>query len=126
MVNQNALEQIQNAIRAHGAWKLKLKIAVRTGETDLTPEQVKSDCNCEFGKWLYGNTIPPKVKDGTPYSVVRKLHGEFHQSASEVLDDVISGRKEKSMERLDGEFSTRSATLVRALTKWKGELNQMQ
>lgn len=124
MTNQNALEQIQNAIRAHGAWKLKLKVAVNSGETDLTPDQVKSDCKCDFGKWLYGDSIPAKVKEGMPYTVVRRLHGEFHQAASEVLEDVIAGRTEKSIERLEGDFSERSATLVRALNKWKGELGQ--
>ena len=40
-------------IGAHGMWKQRLIDAIRTGESQWTPEIVCQDDQCDFGKWLY-------------------------------------------------------------------------
>ncbi|MET1255541.1 CZB domain-containing protein [Aliikangiella maris] len=46
-------DEISKAIAAHGQWKQKLRTAIDTGECESTPERVKQDNNCSFGKWLH-------------------------------------------------------------------------
>lgn len=116
------IKEINDAVGAHGMWKLKLRTAISAGKSDVEPATVRCDDRCGFGRWLYGSTIDNQTRAGKPYQVVRRLHAEFHQTAATVLEDALAGRKQQANERLDGEFRERSEKLVRALTKWKGEL----
>lgn len=122
MDHKRTLDEIQKAIRAHGAWKLRLKTAIGTGSSDASPDAVGCDNLCDFGKWLYDDTMPAVVLDGMPYKVVKRLHAEFHQTAATVLKEALDGNTTKSKELLDGVFTEQSDKLVRALSKWKGEL----
>ena len=121
-MSQNDLStQINAAIGAHGAWKVRLKAAINTGTCDVTPAAASCDDTCAFGGWLYGATISPATRAGTPYQVIRRLHAEFHQCAGQVLSHVATGNKPGAQKVLDGEFTERSEKLVRALHKWKRE-----
>ena len=113
---------IRDAIGAHGQWKLKLKVAVRTGSSDISPQVASCDDACRFGKWLYDEVRDPGIRSGMPYQVVRRLHGEFHATAGEVLQLAVSGQAPKAETLLDGEFSQRSDKLRSALMKWLGEV----
>ena len=62
------------------------------------------------------------TRAGKPYQVVRRLHAEFHQSAADVLRLALAARKADADAMFQGTFAERSDKLVRALTKWKGEL----
>lgn len=115
------INEINNAIGAHVSWKIKLRTAVNKGESDQSPEDVKCDDKCVFGKWLNGNTIDDEIRSGAPYQVIKRLHAEFHICASEVLRKAITGDKSGAIETLEGDFSERSGKLVRGLRKWKGE-----
>jgi len=116
------IKEINDAIGAHGAWKLKLRTAIMMGRSDTEPATVRCDDRCALGRWLYGASLDAQTRAGKPYQVVRRLHAEFHQSAATVLEDALAGRKDQAGQRLEGEFKERSDKLVRALTKWKGEL----
>jgi len=116
------LEEIKKAMGAHGAWKLRLRTAISVGRSDANPSQVKCDNLCEFGKWLYGQSIDGETKRGMPYQVIRRLHAEFHACASSVLELAIAGRKDQAITLLEGEYTERSDKLVRAMTKWRGEI----
>jgi hypothetical protein len=113
---------IRTAIGAHGAWKLKLKTTVSTGRSDSTPEIVRRDDQCEFGKWLHGQGVDSATRAGMPYQVVRRLHAEFHQCAGRVLALGLDGKKSEASQLLEGEYTARSEKLVTALSKWRGEL----
>ena len=115
------INEINNAIGAHGSWKIKLRTAVNKGESDQTPEDVRCDDKCVFGKWLNGSTIDTATRSGAPYQVIKRLHAEFHVCASEVLRKAITGDKNGAIEMLEGDFAARSEKLVRGLRKWKGE-----
>lgn len=118
----NTIQEINEAIGTHGKWKLRLKTAISRGSSDATPSEVRSDNLCNFGAWLYGATIAPEVKEGTPYKVIKRLHAEFHGLAATVLQKAIDGQGDDAQQLLDGEFKEKSETLVRALIKWKREL----
>lgn len=122
MSNVEMVEQINNAIGAHGAWKLKLRMAMVSGRSEIDPEKACRDDRCPFGRWIHGDTIDHATKLGKPYEVVRRLHAEFHQSASDVLRLAINARATEAEQAFNGPFAERSDKLVRALAKWKGEL----
>lgn len=122
MSNAEMVQEINSAIGAHGAWKLKLRVAITTGTSEVAPEKVCKDDRCPFGRWIYGPTLDSMTRAGKPYQVVRRLHAEFHQSAADVLRLALAARKADADAMFQGTFAERSDKLVRALTKWKGEL----
>ena len=119
---QQTLEEVKKAIGAHGKWKLNLRTAINTGKSDFSPFDVSCDNKCEFGKWLYGPTITPDLKAGKPYQVVRRLHADFHRSASAILKHALAGNKDTAIQLMDTDYRDKSEILIRALNKWKGEL----
>lgn len=122
MAHERTLDEIQKAIRAHGMWKMRLKTAIATGSSDVSPDVVGCDHLCDFGKWLHDETMPSAIKNGRPYQVIKRLHAEFHQTAGSVLESALNGNTAKSKELLDGDFFEKSDKLVRALNLWKTEL----
>lgn len=114
-------EAISKAIGAHGMWKTRLKMAIETGKVETPVPTIKMDNQCEFGKWLYGATIPDAAKNSTHYKTVVDLHAKFHQAAGRVAELATAGKKadaEKSME-MGGEFSTASSKLTSAMMEWR-------
>lgn len=120
--NDKIIAEIREAIHAHGTWKLRLSTAIATGKSDADPYTTKCDNLCAFGQWLYGPTIDSATRAGKPYQVVKRLHAEFHDTASRVLDLALSGRKQEARMLMDDEYAQRSDKLIRALTKWRKEL----
>ena len=124
MSNAAVIQEINNAIRAHGKWKFRLKSAISHGKSDVTPETARCDDRCDFGKWLHGSTISKEMKAGQPYAVVKRLHGEFHQIAGTVMQKALDGHPENAQHLLNGEYVEKSNILTKALSKWKGELKE--
>lgn len=122
--NQKMVQAISDAIGAHGAWKLKLRTAISHGTSELSPEVVRRDDQCAFGKWLHSNDIDAQTKSGKPYEVVTRLHADFHRCAAAVLTKAVERQTTGANQLLDGEFDDRSKILVTALSKWKGELQR--
>lgn len=122
MIRSQAVERLNDAIGAHGAWKLKLRVAMSTGASEIDPDKACKEDRCPFGRWIHGDEIDAVTKQGKPYQVVRRLHAEFHQTAANVLRHAISARRSEAEQIFATEFADRSDRLVRALAKWKGEL----
>lgn len=116
-------EEIDMAIGAHGAWKQKLRTAIETGECESTPERVKQDNNCSFGKWLH-ERIEPTAKSSSYYKEALILHAEFHQEAGSILEVALKGQKDDANDQLKigGNFSKVSANLTQKLREWKSAL----
>jgi len=121
MSNENLINQINNAIGAHGSWKIKLRTAVNKGHSTHNIDEVRCDDKCAFGKWLHGSEIDGVTRAGAPYNVIKRLHAEFHICAADVLKKATGGDTPGAAQLLDGEFTTKSEKLVRGLRKWKGE-----
>lgn len=116
------IENITSGIGAHGAWKLRLKTAIATGQFDQDAATVACDDKCGFGQWLYGESISPETRAGMPYQVIRRLHAEFHTCAARVVRHATGGHTQEARALLEGEYTERSEKLGRALVKWKREL----
>ena len=116
-------DEIDKAISAHGTWKQKLRRAVDTGECESTPEKVKMDNNCAFGKWLH-ERIDPSVKSSPYYSEVVSLHAQFHKEAGAILELALEGDKEQAKKLLSitGNFAKCSGALTRKMQEWQGSL----
>jgi len=115
----NIIEQIDKAIGAHGAWKVKLRQHI-DGTLALVPAEVGVDNRCEFGKWLYSLTGTPTAT--VPYyKEILELHKSFHKIAATVVTKVQSGDKpgaEASI-GLKGDYTIASSKLTAKMMEWK-------
>jgi len=113
------IEQIDKAIGAHGAWKVKLRQTI-DGTLALVPAEVGVDNRCEFGKWLHslaGSAIAADAR----YKEILDLHKAFHKVAATVVTKVLSGDKagaEASI-GLKGDYTAASSTLTAKMMEWK-------
>lgn len=113
-------DEINQAISAHGMWKTKLRNAIDTGECESTPDKVKHDNNCSFGKWLH-ERIDPEVKRTPSYKEIVDLHALFHKEAGAILEIALNGNKEeaRNLMKLGGPFSALSANLTKKMIEWR-------
>ncbi len=116
-------EEIDMAITAHASWKQKLRHAIDTGECGSTPEKVKMDNNCAFGKWLH-ERIEPSAKTSDYYTKTVSLHAEFHKHAGHILELALAGNKTEAtgLMGLDSGFTKNSGQLTRILKEWQTTL----
>lgn len=113
---------IQAALAAHAAWKDRLAAAIEGGEADVTPDQVRPDDACAFGKWLHGPAAEPH-RGGSNYQLAHDLHERFHRAAATVLEAALDGdaAKAEKMMAVGSEFQVVSARLAGVLLDWKRE-----
>lgn len=116
------IKEINDAIGAHGMWKMRLRTAIAAGVGDISSADAGCDDKCAFGKWIHGPSIDTATRAGMPYQVIRRLHAEFHQTAGQILARVERGDRKGATDLFDSEYTARSEKLVRGLTKWKSEL----
>ena len=114
------VEHINSAMAAHRAWKTKLLSAIQTGSSEWTPRTVKTDNQCDFGKWLYG--CRPEERTSPHYSIVKKLHAQFHLEAGRILEIALIGHSDNAIADMAGRYARISSSLVAELLKWKAEL----
>ena len=115
-------KEIRAAVAAHDAWNRRLTTAINLGNCETAPTDIAVDNKCDFGKWLYGPDFDSGTKSGKPYQVTRRLHADFHDVAARVAALAEAGKKADAYHLLDGEYAEKSSKLMRALTKWRGEL----
>jgi methyl-accepting chemotaxis protein len=117
-------DEITKAISAHRMWKQKLRLAIITGECESTPERVKMDNNCSFGKWLH-ERIDPSVKTSSFYLKVVDLHAQFHKEAGKILEFALNGKKHEADELmgLGKDFSKLSDLLIQTMKEWQQSLD---
>jgi len=116
-------DEIDKAISAHGMWKQKLRKAIDTGECESTPERVKQDNNCSFGKWLH-ERISQDVKDMPQYTEIVQLHADFHREAGEILALALTGSSQEARQRIElgSKFAKVSALLTKKMKEWQTSL----
>lgn len=112
-------DQVQKALVAHGAWKVRLAQTIETGASEFSPEVVRKDNQCALGKWLYADVAPSLQDDH--YETVRQLHAEFHKAAAGVLSLALAGQKAEAQAAMftGQEFGRASAKLTIALSDWR-------
>lgn len=116
---------LTKAIAAHSSWKARLRSAIHTGKSDIPATQVRTDNQCEFGKWLYGSTLSSGEKQSEHYKTVRHLHAQFHVEAAKVLEWAIAGNKNAAEQALGlgGSCGKIASELTQATAKWRDSLH---
>ncbi len=114
----NILEQIDKAIGAHGAWKVKLRQNI-DGTLTLNPAEVALDNRCDFGKWLY--SISGNQAADPHYKEILSLHNAFHKAAAAVVTKVQKGDTAgaEAAIGLNGEYASASSKLTSKMMEWK-------
>jgi hypothetical protein len=114
-------DMIQKAIAAHAGWKARLRSAIETGKFDLAPAIVRSDNQCEFGKWLHGSDFSAAEKQSQNFRAVVDLHAKFHLEASKVVELATSGHKDQAIAvmGLEGSYAKASTALTKQLVQWR-------
>lgn len=113
------LAEIDNAIAAHGMWKARLRNAIQTGKSDFEVAKVKTDNQCDFGKWIH--SLPTSEKNKPIVQSIIKQHAAFHLLAAKVLATALEGKKveAESLISASGEFNLSSAALTKSMMEWK-------
>lgn len=113
------VEQINNAIAAHGGWKITLKDAIASGASTVDVARA-GDCHaCAFGQWLA--SLPAGERSSVHAKEVAELHAQFHVEAARVLAMALKGKKADATAAMavDAKYSVTSQNLTRAMMKWK-------
>ena len=118
--NEELTAQVQKALVAHGAWKVRLASAIAAGTSEFNPNEVRADDRCALGGWLY-REIDRELRAAPQYESVRALHARFHVSAAAVLELAISGRKAEAIASMEPgkDFGRVSTQLTIALSNWR-------
>jgi hypothetical protein len=113
-------DEIVKAIGAHAVWKMRLKAAIDTGQSEFQVAVVQQDNQCPFGKWLYA--AQANVRASADYKKVQEMHARFHREAASVLELALKGNKAEAEKRMavGGAFAQLSSELIAAMTAWKG------
>ncbi|HHB92074.1 MAG TPA: hypothetical protein ENK59_02530 [Thioploca sp.] len=109
------LETIDKAIWAHSRWKIYLKQAIETGESNFNVKDTSNPHACVFGQWL-------DSKDGKnlpDYDIIVELHTNFHIEASNILDLALKGHANEATSKMQmgSKFSQLTAKLVNRLAE---------
>ena len=112
-----------NAIKAHGDWKLKLRAAISTKET-LDAQSIATDNACPLGQWLHG---PARKKYGNlkSYASCVEQHKLFHLEAGKVASAINAGQLQQAKAMLDGgtPYSLSSSAVGGAILGLREEAN---
>ena len=115
-------EHIDAAVASHELWKKRLLSAIETGSSEWVPRTVKTDNQCDFGRWLYACSSEEKASPH--YDVIKHRHAQFHIEAGRVLEIALRGNRDNAIaEMAEGEgYAEISASLIDELLNWKAEL----
>ncbi len=118
------IRQIEAAIIAHDEWKAHLLAAVQAGSSELTPDEVRAEDRCAFGKWL--GSVEPNLRASLHYERVCDLHARFHKAAADVLRLAIGGKGPQALTSLEfgSDYTKASVLLVDEIEFWRAELER--
>lgn len=120
MCSNDMKQQISEALKAHGAWKHRLRRATATGALECPATDVMVDNKCAFGKWLYAAAADREISRSEDYRKVRALHAAFHRAAGDVARKIEQGRTEDAKNALEGaSFAQATKDLSAALMDWR-------
>lgn len=103
------------AIKAHGAWKLKLASYLKKPDGSIKATEIQPDTNCVLGKWIHGDGT--KWSQFPEYATLKEEHARFHRAAADIIRKADSGQNTSEETALGSksEFSSASTAIVRAI-----------
>ncbi len=113
---------LNNAIKRHVEWKVKLRTAIDLHEK-LDAETISKDNKCEFGEWLHSEATE-KYRNLPSFAVCLAKHAQFHKEAGKVASTINAGKFEEAelMLNSDSSFSAASSEVASAVTALKTEI----
>jgi len=111
---------LTSAINAHSAWTTRLKAAIGSKKLDVPVSTVRTDNQCMFGKWLYGEQLSADDKQTENYRNAQRLHAQFHEAAATVAQFAIAGQREAAENAMGpaSDYARVSSALTAALNRW--------
>ncbi len=121
------IDEIEQAIKSHRNWSMRLKKAIETAAFDLSAAEASDDHVCTFGKWLYSDSIFPAARSRFLYLHVQVQHATFHRYASEVVLAALVGDKDKALALMgkNSGYELSSSMLINALRAWQTDCRQL-
>lgn len=110
---------LDEAVTAHGKWKMRLRNFAGGTET-INPEDASKDCLCALGKWIYGEGAKHSSVEG--FTHLKSEHANFHRCAGQVAKKIAGGEKKAANILLDDEnsdFNTASRRTIAAIKQLK-------
>lgn len=109
---------LSDAVKAHSAWKMRLRRAATSKEQNLPVDTICRDDCCKFGKWLYA--LPADIRNTADAQKVRALHADFRKEAGHVAQQINDAQFSTALDYLNGDsYTNTSRDLTRAVAAWK-------
>jgi methyl-accepting chemotaxis protein len=111
---------LDDAIKAHAAWKLKLSTYFRKPDKSINPAEAGRDDRCPLGQWLHGDG--KKQLSGLPeYKTLMDEHARFHRAVGAAVQQADAGKKldEELVLGWDSEFASSSRNIVTTIVQLK-------
>ncbi len=91
---------ISAVIKAHFAWKLRIKTIIEGTATELyDPEQIARDDQCVLGKWISTVAFSNIGQDYT-FKQLQQKHANFHTVAAHTVELAQSGHKADALKEV--------------------------
>jgi hypothetical protein len=100
-------------LKAHLAWKQKLRDFMAGKGDALDPAVVERDDKCELGCWIHGDGRVLE-RDET-FGKLKDVHAKFHQSAGKIVRFHLAGDSRSATSLLGGDFSRLTNETVSSL-----------
>jgi hypothetical protein len=106
---------VDEAIQAHAAWKVKLTVYARKPDGALKAAEAGAPNRCVLGQWLYGSGA--KYTSLPEYEALVAEHARFHKAAASLIDRADSGEIGDPEKALDeaSEYGMVSRKVVMAI-----------
>jgi len=109
---------ITDAIKAHVAWKTKLRIlSIEQGKCG-DPAVVEKDNACSLGKWIHGDG--QRLSGDDEFRQLCQEHAAFHSCAASIIRSVKQGATGEAKEMLAGQYAEISNKVIGTLNHMRG------
>jgi len=110
---------LDEAVQAHAAWKIKLTAYLRKCDGSLNPAEVGSDNRCALGQWLLGEG--KQFSSMPEYRALIDEHARFHRSAGAIVEKANKGQDIAAESSLGAgsDYGVASKSVVKAIMDLK-------
>ncbi len=114
----NLDREIKSAIAAHGLWRSELLTAIKTMNSEWTPEGLRAEGACSFGRWAE-SCLEEEVKAAPEFHECVEAHRRLHKVAAMVLQQALVGKREAAMRSIDigGDFAVASMEFTTSMLR---------
>jgi methyl-accepting chemotaxis protein len=115
---------LDEAVKAHAAWKMRLQAYIRQPDKSIDAAEVARDDCCPLGQWLHGDG--KGLISGLPeYETLIAEHARFHRAVGDAVKMADAGHNvlEEHVLAWDSEFAAASRNVVTTIVQIKKKSN---